>query len=76
MSWDDTTCCCGGQKERETMFCAACRDFLMRVCPHDYQTIDDSTYCAGIRRAAAVRCLSRARRRNREQKPLALHYTQ
>lgn len=76
MSWDKTTCCCGGPKERETMFCDECRAFLLDRCPADYRTIQDTTYCVGIRRAAAVRCLSQARRRNRKQKPLALHFQQ
>lgn len=65
MSWEDTNCPCGDRKERETMLCKSCEDYLAS---HPAMKHFRDTECpvAG-RRHAAIVLLTCARSRKRHQ---------
>jgi hypothetical protein len=64
MSYENTSCPCGGRKERETMLCRDCQD-------HTASTIEaavmhDITRTWQTRRNAAIRLISMARKRDQK----------
>ena len=64
MSWDNTTCPCGGEKQRETLICAACElalsdDPAMRL----WRNLENDRQ---FRRAGAIRLLSLSRQRSKQ----------
>lgn len=63
MSYENTDCPCGGKKERETMICPACREYLAGN--HDLHFMADITESVESRRRSAVTVLSLCRKRNR-----------
>lgn len=58
MAFDDTKCPCGGKKLPETMLCRECETHLAT-------DPDMIAFLGGYRREAAIRLLSRSRRRVR-----------
>lgn len=64
MSWENEVCPCGGRKARETMLCERCREALADT--YEMAVFSDETADHGQRRAAAIRLLSMARRREQE----------
>jgi hypothetical protein len=69
MSYEDTSCPCGGRKERQTMICQPCRDHLAGCI--ELAAMDDERIPVQARRSAAIRVLKLARGRNQK---LALRY--
>lgn len=69
MSYEDTTCPCGSRKERQTMICQQCRDYLASSI--ELAAMDDLRIPVQARRSAAIRVLKLSRNRNHK---LALTY--
>jgi hypothetical protein len=69
MSFENTQCVCGGNKERETLICRECKDHVASTI--EAASLDDPRLPWQSRRNAAIRVLSYARKRN---KSLALTY--
>ena len=74
MAYEDTNCPCGGRKDRETMLCTACQEWLAE---HPaLKTWQDGTLIWNARRDAAIVLVTRARSRLRPQsrpvRPVAL----
>ena len=63
MSYESTTCPCGGKKERETMICAPCKAFASITAANDLALCEDHRIPVEARRAMAIRILAIARRR-------------
>ena len=63
MSYENTSCPCGGRKERETMICADCVTAINAVNPNDLALCEDHRIPTSTRRAMAIRILANARRR-------------
>ena len=75
MSYENTACPCGGKKERETMICAACADYIEATTAHvDLARYKDEAFSAASRRGMAIRLLTIARGRTRS-KSLPLAFT-
>ena len=72
MSYESTTCPCGGKKERETMICAPCTQAITAANPNDIALCEDHRIPVETRRAMAIRILAIARRRgNAKPTPLS-----
>jgi hypothetical protein len=69
MSFENTQCPCGGKKERDTMLCAACAEYVAPTI--DAASLNDHRIPWQSRRNAAIRVLKLCRDRNRS---LALSY--
>lgn len=69
MSFENTQCPCGGKKQRETMICPACKEYVAATI--EAASLDDTRIPWQSRRNAAIRLLSLARNRN---KSLSLSY--
>lgn len=65
MSYESTTCPCGGRKERETMICDPCKSFIIAINPIDLSLYEDHRIPTMTRRAMAIRILAIARRRGK-----------
>lgn len=63
MSYENTSCPCGGRKERETMICADCVTAINAANPNDLALYEDHRIPTSTRRAMAIRILANARRR-------------
>ena len=63
MSYENTSCPCGGKKERETMICADCVTAINGANPNDLALYEDHRIPTSTRRAMAIRILATARRR-------------
>jgi len=63
MSYESTTCPCGGRKERETMICDPCKAFAAITAANDLSLYEDHRIPTATRRAMAIRILAIARRR-------------
>ena len=63
MSYESTTCPCGGKKERETMICDPCKAFAAATAANDLALYEDHRIPVETRRAMAIRILAIARRR-------------
>lgn len=75
MSYENTACPCGGKKERETMICAACADYIESTTAHvDLARHNDQAFSVESRRGMAIRMLTIARGRTRS-KSLPLAFT-
>ena len=74
MSYENTTCPCGGRKERETMICDPCKAFASVTAANDLSLYEDHRIPTATRRAMAIRILAIARRRG-NAKPLPLSYS-
>lgn len=75
MSYENTICPCGGKKERETMICAACADYIESTTAHvDLARHGDQAFSVESRRGMAIRLLTLARGRTRS-KSLPLAFT-
>lgn len=64
MSYENTSCPCGGRKERETMLCAPCVAATDGTA--DAVIIADSTRPWQARRNAAIRLIATARKRHQK----------
>lgn len=71
MSWANTTCPCGGAKERETMLCQACEVAVAGT--FDRREMENEAAGFTERRNAAIRVLAVARRRTNPS--LSLNYS-
>ena len=73
MSYENTACPCGGRKERETMICADCADYIESTnAAFDLSRLKDHTFPVGTRRGMAIRVLTISRNRKRSKMlPLA-----
>ena len=71
MSYENTSCPCGGRKERETMICDPCKQAITAANPNDLALYEDHRIPVETRRAMAIRILAIARRRG-SAKPLPL----
>ena len=69
MSYENTSCPCGGRKERETMICDPCKSFASVTAANDLSLYEDHRIPVKTRRAMAIRILAIARRRG-NAKPL------
>lgn len=67
MSFEDTHCPCGGKKERETMLCAECVEWLKDK--PAMKAFLDETCAVEYRRQAAIILVTLARKRKRAQEP-------
>ena len=65
MSYESTTCPCGGKKERETMICDPCKAFASTTAANDLALYEDHRIPVETRRAMAIRILAIARRRGK-----------
>ena len=74
MSYENTSCPCGGRKERETMICDPCKAFASVTAANDLSLYEDHRIPTATRRAMAIRILAIARRRG-NAKPLPLSYS-
>ena len=75
MSYENTACPCGGKKERETMICAACADYIESTTANvDLARHNDQAFSLESRRGMVIRLLTLARGRNRS-KSLPLAFT-
>ena len=63
MSYESTTCPCGGRKERETMICDPCKASIAATNANDLALCEDHRIPTQTRRAMAIRILATARRR-------------
>jgi len=63
MSYESTTCPCGGRKEREVMICDPCKAFASTTAANDLALYADHRIPVETRRAMAIRILAIARRR-------------
>jgi len=63
MSYESTTCPCGGRKGRETMICDPCKAFASITAANDLALYEDHRIPTATRRAMAIRILAIARRR-------------
>lgn len=61
MSWENTQCPCGGEKQRETMLCASCEAVFAGN--YDRRRMDDPAVPVEQRRTSAIRVLAASRRR-------------
>ena len=64
MSYENTSCPCGGRKERETMLCAGCVAATDGVA--DAFIVADSSRQWQARRNAAIRLIAMARKRHQK----------
>ena len=71
MSYENTSCPCGGRKERETMICDPCKAFASITAANDLSLCEDHRIPTATRRAMAIRILAIARQRGKT-KPLPL----
>ena len=69
MSYENTSCPCGGRKERETMLCLDCKAYVASTI--EAAVMNDASRSWQTRRNAAIRLLSIARGRD---KKLALRF--
>ena len=69
MSYENTSCPCGGRKERETILCLDCQDQTASTI--EAAVMNDASRSWQTRRNAAIRLLSIARGRD---KKLALRF--
>ena len=69
MSYENSSCPCGGKKERETMICDPCKAFASITAANDLSIYEDHRIPTATRRAMAIRILAIARRRGKA-KPL------
>jgi hypothetical protein len=68
MSYENTACPCGGKKERETMICADCVDYIESTTAHtDLARHKDYSFSVEARRWMAIRVLTIARSRRRSK---------
>ena len=65
MSYESTTCPCGGKKDQETMICAPCKAFASITAANDLALYEDHRIPTQTRRAMAIRILAIARRRGK-----------
>jgi hypothetical protein len=63
MAYHDTTCVCGNKKPTDTLLCDECRQAADQTTWTIYT--QSERFSNAIRRSAAIRLLSAARRRNR-----------
>jgi hypothetical protein len=61
MSYENTSCPCGGIKERQTMICDACRDD--QAGSYDLAAMDNQALSMESRRISAIKVLASSRRR-------------
>jgi hypothetical protein len=64
MSYENTTCPCGSRKERETMICAACRDYTASTI--EAAVMNDTGRAWQSRRNAAIKLLAICRTRHQK----------
>lgn len=64
MSYENITCPCGGMKFRETMLCPECVTAFAET--SELCAMNDDSRDVGVRRSAAIRLLSMARKRKIE----------
>jgi hypothetical protein len=69
MSYENTSCPCGGRKERETMLCAPC--IAATEGTIEAAVMHDTTRTWQTRRNAAIRLIAMARKRHQK---LALRF--
>jgi hypothetical protein len=74
MSYESTTCPCGGRKERETMICDPCKAHIASAPCNDLLFCEDHRNPVESRRAMAIMILAACRRRGKA-KPLPLSYS-
>lgn len=63
MSYENTSCPCGGKKQRETMLCQDCQDHLADT--NELAAMNDTARPMQTRRSNAIRVLSMARKRKK-----------
>jgi len=68
MSYHGTKCPCGGKKERDTMICSPCEQFLGST--QEFAAMNNQKLAMNNRRAAAIRVLSMSRKRHQLQRAL------
>lgn len=64
MSYENTSCPCGGRKERETMLCAPC--VTATAATIEAAVINDASRTWQTRRNAAIRLIAMARKRHQK----------
>jgi hypothetical protein len=66
MSYENTSCPCGGKKERETLICRECAVHILATTDgFNLERYQDESFTKEARRNMAMRLLSMARRRNK-----------
>jgi hypothetical protein len=65
MSYENTSCPCGGRKKRETMICDPCKAFIASAPCNDLDFCEDHRNPVEKRRAMAILILAAARRRGK-----------
>ena len=65
MSYENTSCPCGGRKERETMICDPCKQAITAANPNDLALCEDHRNPVESRRAMAIMILAACRRRGK-----------
>jgi hypothetical protein len=69
MSYENTSCPCGGRKERETILCRDCQDYTASTI--EAAVMNDTTRTWQTRRNAAIRLIAMVRKRDQK---LALRF--
>ncbi len=66
MSYENTSCPCGGKKEKETLICRECVVHIYAVTDgFDLERYRDESFTTEARRSMAIRLLTAARKRSK-----------